>query len=211
MFWVQEHFLCRKDQFLHGSDRSYYPWKCLQLQCDDCFLNKPNLILCDKSAFTDPHRVLKWEKWESQDYTQRNLTAPSHLQLLPDAPLANAGIPLRHVPEAPKIKKTWVKKSGSMNEYFKDFVGQMTEAFIHKQLDRLTSDIHRRTIQGVDEESKRLVLHCDFSQDLAHAQADQSMCEFFDIISSSLFIAVAHFWDPVSKQRECEGKFPFIT
>ena len=87
----------------------------------------------------------------------------------------------------------------------------MTEAFIHKQLDRLTSDIHRRTIQGVDEESKRLVLHCDFSQDLARAQADQSMCEFFDIISSSLFIAVAHFWDPVTKQRECEGKFSFIT
>ena len=47
-----------------------------------------------------------------------------------------------------------------MNEYFKDFVGQMTEAFIHKQLDRLTSDIHRRTIQGVDEESKPLILQC---------------------------------------------------
>jgi len=72
----------------------------------------------------------------------------------------------------------------------------MTKAFIHKQLDRLTYDIHRRTIQGVDEESKRLILQC---------------ASFFDIISSSLFIAVAYFWDPVSKQRECEGKFPFIT
>ena len=84
----------------------------------------------------------------------------------------------------------------------------MAEAFIHKQLDKLTSDIHRRTIHGVDEESKCLILHCDFSQDLAHAQADQSMCEFFDIISSSLFIAIAHFWDPVTKLRECEGNFP---
>jgi len=44
-----------------------------------------------------------------------------------------------------------------------------------------------------------------FSQDLSHAMADQSMCKFFDIISSSLFICVAHFWDPVTKKRECEG------
>jgi len=54
----------------------------------------------------------------------------------------------------------------------------MAQAFIHKQLDKLTSDIHRRTVHGVDEQSKRLVLHCDFSQDLSHAMADQSMCEF---------------------------------
>jgi len=81
----------------------------------------------------------------------------------------------------------------------------MAQAFIHKQLDKLTSDIHRRTVHGVDEQSKRLVLHCDFSQDLSHAMADQSMCEFFDIISSSLFICVAHFWDPVTKKHECEG------
>ena len=94
----------------------------------------------------------------------------------------------------------------------------MAEAFIHKQLDKLTSDIHRRTIHGVDEESKRLILHFDFSQDLAHAQANQSMCEFFDSISSSLFIAFAHLWslfiafahlwDPVTKQLECEVNFP---
>ena len=84
----------------------------------------------------------------------------------------------------------------------------MAEAFIHKQLDKLTSDIHRRTIHGVDEESKRLILHFDFSQDLAHAQANQSMCVFFDSISSSLFIAFAHLWDPVTKQLECEVNFP---
>ena len=70
----------------------------------------------------------------------------------------------------------------------------MAQAFIHKQLDKLTSDIHRRTVHGVDEQSKRLVLHCDFSQDLSDAMADQSMCEFFYIISSSLFICVAHFF-----------------
>ena len=84
----------------------------------------------------------------------------------------------------------------------------MAEAFIHKQLDKLTSDIHRRTIHGVDEESKRLILHFDFSQDLAHTQANQSTCEFFDSISSSLFIAFAHLWDPVTKQLECEVNFP---
>ena len=81
----------------------------------------------------------------------------------------------------------------------------MTEAFVHKQLDKLTSDTHRRTLYGIYEDSKRLEVHCDFSQDLAHAQAEQSMCEYFDIISSSLFIAIAHFWDPVTKKRECEG------
>ena len=147
---------------------------------------------------------------ETEDYTQRNLTAPTHLQLLPEAPVPNPGIPLQYVPEAPKLKKTWVKKKGPITEYFKDFVGQMAEAFIHKQLDKLTSDIHRRTIHGVDEESKRLILHFDFSQDLAHAQANQSMCVFFDSISSSLFIAFVHLWDPVTKQLECEVNFPLL-
>ena len=103
-------------------------------------------------------------------------------------------VPLRYAPEVPKLKKTWVKKEGPIHQYFQDFVGQMAQAFIHKQLDKLTSDIHRRTVHGVDEQSKRLVLHCDFLQDLSHAMADQSMCKFFDIISSSLFICVAHFF-----------------
>ena len=69
-----------------------------------------------------------------------------HLQLLPEVPVPNPGIPLQHIPEAPKLKKTWAKKKGPITEYFRDFVGQMAEAFIHKQLDKLTSDIHRRTI-----------------------------------------------------------------
>ena len=146
---------------------------------------------------------MKWEKWEQLDYTQRNMEVPAILQ---QAQLAeHDGVPLRYAPEVPKLKKTWVKKEGPIQQYFQDFVGQMAQAFIHKQLDKLTSDIHRRTVHGVDEQSKRLVLHCDFSQDLSHAMADQSMCEFFDIISSSLFICVAHFWDPVTKKRECEG------
>ena len=34
--------------------------------------------------------------------------------------------------------------------------------------------------------------------------ADQSMCKFFDIISSLLFIAIAHFWDPETAKLECE-------
>ena len=49
-----------------------------------------------------------------------------------------------------------VKKEGPVQEYFKDFVSQMTEAFVHKQLDKLTSDIHGRTLYGIDEDSKRL-------------------------------------------------------
>ena len=81
-----------------------------------CFLHKPSVLLCDQSAFTDPHNILKWEKWEIEDYTQRNLTAPTHLLLLPEAPVPNPGIPLRHVPEAPKLKKTWVKKQGPITD-----------------------------------------------------------------------------------------------
>jgi len=190
---------------LAGSERNYFPWKCLELRCNLCFLNKPSVLLCNQTGITDPDIVLKWEKWQHQDYTQRNLTAPISLQLPTGAPHENVGIPLLHAPEAPRLKKTWVKKEGPVQEYFKDFVSQMTEAFVHKQLDKLTSDIHRRTLYGIDEDSKRLGVHCNFSQDLAHAQAEQSMCEYFDIISSSLFIAIAHFWDPVTKKRECEG------
>ena len=92
-----------------------------------------------------------------------------------------------------------------MQHYFKEFAFQLAEQSIHTQLDKLTSEIHRRVVTCIDAESKRLVLHCDFSQDLAHAMADQSMCEYFDIISSSLFISVAQFWDPVTNKRECEG------
>jgi len=82
---------------------------------------------------------------------------------------------------------------------------------MHSQLDKRTNDIHRRVIHGVDADSKRLVFYCDFSQVLAHrTMADQSMCEYFDIIASSLFICVAHFWDPVTNKRECEGNFCFV-
>jgi len=78
------------------------------------------------------------------------------------------------------------------------------------QLDKITYDSHRRVIHGVDADSKLLVLHCDFSQDLAHAMTDQCMCEYFDIIASSLFICVAHFWDSVTNKRECKGAFLFF-
>ena len=88
---------------------------------------------------------------------------------------------------------------------FEEFTTQMAETFIHKQLDKLTNDIHRRTIHRVNQDSKHRVLHCDFSQHNNHAMADQSMCEFFDIISSSLFIAIACYWDPQTDQLECEG------
>ena len=75
---------------------------------------------------------------------------------------------------------------------------QVLQRFCVSQLDKLTCDIHRRVIHGVDADFKCLVLHCDFSQDLAHAMADQSLCEYFDIIASSLFICAVHFWDPVT-------------
>ena len=108
--WIQSHLLCPKQQLLHGSDRHYFPWSCLELKCDTCFLNKPSLLVCNRSAFTDPTIVTKWEKWEQLDYTQRNMVVPAILQ---QAKLAqHDGVPLRYAPEVPKLKKTWVKKQG---------------------------------------------------------------------------------------------------
>ena len=88
------------------------------------FKNKPSVLLCNQTGITDPDIVLKWEKWQHQDYTQRNLTAPISLQLPTGAPHENVGIPLLHAPEAPnvRLKKTWMKKEGSVQEYFKDFI-----------------------------------------------------------------------------------------
>ena len=40
------------------------------------FLNKPSVLLCDHSGFTDPTIVLQWEKWDQMDYTWRNLVGP---------------------------------------------------------------------------------------------------------------------------------------
>ena len=76
-----------------------------------------------------------------------NLVGP-----VPVAPelLQNTGIPLRFAPEAPKLKKTWVKKQGPIGDYFKDFVQQLAQQYIHTQLDKLTTDIHRHVATGVD-------------------------------------------------------------
>jgi hypothetical protein len=109
------------------------------------------------------------------------------------------------LPKRQKKLKTWVQKEGSTLDFFKAFSEHMLEAFIHKQLDKLTADIHHRTIRSIDQDNCRLLVHCDFSQDHSHAMADQSMCEFFDMVVSSLFIAIAHFYDPVTRKVECEG------
>jgi hypothetical protein len=80
-----------------------------------CFLHKPSVLLCDQSAFTDLTTYWNGRNGKLRN-TQRNLTAPTHLLLLPEAPVPNPGIPLRHVPEAPKLKKTWVKKQGPITD-----------------------------------------------------------------------------------------------
>ena len=54
----------------------------------------------------------------------------------------------------------------------------MAEAFIHKQLDKLTSDMHRRTIHGVDEESKRLI-----SPKILPTQKQINLCVNFSTVS----------------------------
>ena len=105
-------FLCTKAQLLHGSEHNYYSWECLPLKCEKCFLNKPSVLLCERSAFEDPSVIMKWEKWDTMYYTRRHLVGPC---LLPLDPQQQQGIPLRFAPEAPKLKKTWVKKSGPLH------------------------------------------------------------------------------------------------
>ena len=76
--------------------------------------------------------------------------------------METVGIPLLHTcirtPEVPRLilNKTWVKKESPAQKYFQDFVNQITKAFIHKLLDKLSSDIHRPTLLRVNEDSKRL-------------------------------------------------------
>ena len=96
----------------------------------------------------DPDNVLKWEKWGLQDYTQRKMVDPAMLQLPLDERHDIPGVPLHYTPEAPRLKKTCIKKSANMQEYFKDFTSQMAETCIHKQLDKLTNNIHRGTMHG---------------------------------------------------------------
>ena len=94
---------------------------------------------------------------------------------VPVAPeqMQQPGIPLCFAPEAPKLKKKLGQEEGPIGEYFKDFVQQLAQQYIHFQLDKLTQQIHRYIVTAVDKESKCLFLHCDFSQDLADAMADQ--------------------------------------
>ena len=55
-------------------------------------------------------------KWDQMDYTRCNLVGSSPLH---EQHLQEVGIPLHFAPEAPKLKKTWVKKEGHMGDFFK--------------------------------------------------------------------------------------------
>ena len=50
--WLHSHFRCPKHPLLHGSEHSYYPWKCVELKCDQCFLNKPVFPKCKCTSCT---------------------------------------------------------------------------------------------------------------------------------------------------------------
>ena len=102
--------------------------------------------------------VMKWEKWDTMDYSQRNMIAPILLEQGQHGPIHPPGIPLRFAPQAPKLKKTWVKKEGTITEYFQDFVGHIAQAFIHKQLDKLTADIHHCNVLGIDITNSKHVI-----------------------------------------------------
>ena len=66
-------------------------WNTLLLKCEKCFLNKPSVLLCEQSAFVDPSVIMKWEKWDTMDYSRCNLVGPGPLPLDPQQ---QQGIPL---------------------------------------------------------------------------------------------------------------------
>ena len=84
--------LCSKAQLLHGSEHNYHRWECLPLKCEKCFLNKPSVLLCERSAFDDPSVTMKWEQWDTMDYSRRNLVGTGPLD-----PQQQQGIPLRFI------------------------------------------------------------------------------------------------------------------
>jgi len=90
-------FLCirTKAQLLHGSEHSYHCcWECLPLKCEKCFLNKPSVLLCERSAFDDPSVTMKWEQWDTMDYSRHNLVGTGPFPLDPQQ---QQGIPLRFI------------------------------------------------------------------------------------------------------------------
>ena len=92
--WLQTHFLCTKAQLLHGSEHNYHCWECLPLKCEKCFLNKPSVLLCERSAFDDPSVTMKWEQWDTMDYSRRNLVGTGPFPLNPQQ---QQGVPLRFI------------------------------------------------------------------------------------------------------------------
>ena len=62
--------------------------------------------MCPATEMLDPDTVLKWEKWGTMDYTQRNMIAP------PAQQTNNPGVPLQYAPEAPRFKKLGLRKMG---------------------------------------------------------------------------------------------------
>ena len=140
---------------------------------------KQSVVLCDQSAFDDPSVIIKWEE-----------------------------IPLHFTPEALKLKKTWVKSLATFKIisnvlHFNPAVYTHTSRQAHKW------NPTARVVTGISPESKGLVLHCDFSKDLAQAMAYQSLCKYLSIISFSLFISIAHSCEPVTNKRGCRDMIHF--
>ena len=86
--------LCSKAQLLQGSEHNYHRWECLPLKCEKCFLNKPSVLLYERSAFDDASVTMKWEQWDTMDYSRHNLVGTGPFPLDPQQ---QQGIPLRFI------------------------------------------------------------------------------------------------------------------
>ena len=43
-------------------EHNYYPWKCLELKYEECFLRKLSVVVCDRSGFTDSTELTRNSK-----------------------------------------------------------------------------------------------------------------------------------------------------
>jgi hypothetical protein len=171
---------------IQNSESKFFGWSCLKLRCPECFLNIPSLLTCPKTDLAFGDALITWEVWGKQDISAAAITAPSNpglldatfggcLVIFSDCPTArqfqNArsstlplGVPLSAAPALPRIKSTWITKTGTLDKFFMDFLSQMLQTFTHKQLDHLCREAMSRAKKHITRESKTILAHCDFSQ-----------------------------------------------
>ena len=77
--WIQSHLLCPKQQLLHGSDHHCFPWRCVELKCDTCFLNKPSFFCMRPVSFHRPNNCYEMGEMGTVRLHTEKYGSPPHL------------------------------------------------------------------------------------------------------------------------------------